>query len=675
MYNATHNICYNNNRKGYIVDNTASGVSNVTLKNSYLCSKGAEQSYTNQYMSFSNINGLTMDGNYLTNEATTLSNNYAGMYVYTISGTVSIINNEFRYATNGYIFIMGGSANTATLIDIKDNLFTGTAAGNSATISIRNGGSGLTINSIHNDFVNFTTSTYTFNGCSGSTINLLYNYHDSSKTYSVSQLNSNVRLNNDYNYYAGPISASDLSGAASIKHSLTSESDVDYYYNLYANPTYVDISYELDGGVNPVGALTEYRVGFDSASLPAPSKDGKSFLGWTYVEDSSDYIYYIPYTKTGDVTLYAHWSDALVAKIGTTYFPSVQTAINFASAGDTIDVLAGTISEVITIDKNNITLKGPNYNVDGASGSRVAEAIFNNTITINKNISGFSILGMKFINGAKIVNESILVDAASATYNNIGFTFSYNYVDKGTNTTQLINISNADRIYTKDIVIEHNYFTAPNMTDSNLIYFTNTENTTLSYNTFENINASAFRTDDSANGRGEAGSFIANHNIFRNITGNAIWVSWFNPLSASTYRVEVGYNIFDRVDGGACVDFENSSNGAKYTSVSIHHNIYRDVYKCYWGGRFFASEFTENVIIQDNLSTGPSTSGYVCKANGGTNKCNMYNNLFLNQAGDAVVSVQASWYGTYVTVGAQYATIAAYKTANPGIDLTGYVTD
>ena len=239
-----------------------------------------------------------------------------------------------------------------------------------------------------------------------------------------------------------------------------------------------------------------------------------------------------------------------------------------------------------------------------------------------------------------------------------------------------VNITNGDRVYTQNVEISHNYFTGNSLTDSNLIFITNNENMTLNNNVFENINKTCFKIDDTTNGKGESGSFIANNNIFRNIGGSAIWVDWFNPYSADTYSVEVGHNVFDRVDGGACVDFENSQSGVSYLSVSIHHNIYRDVYKCFWGPKFKNSEFTENVIIQDDLSTGPSTGdGYVCKCYQGTNNCQMYNNLFLDKTGTSVVAVQKSWYGTYVNNGSQYATIAAYKTANPGMDLTGYVAN
>ncbi|MFZ4751040.1 MAG: NosD domain-containing protein, partial [Phycisphaerales bacterium] len=58
----------------------------------------------------------------------------------------------------------------------------------------------------------------------------------------------------------------------------------------------------------------------------------------------------------------------------TGYFSTIQAAINFATAGDVVNVSAGTYAENITIAKA-VDVRGPNYAVSPNGGTRVAEAV------------------------------------------------------------------------------------------------------------------------------------------------------------------------------------------------------------------------------------------------------------------------------------------------------------
>lgn len=77
-----------------------------------------------------------------------------------------------------------------------------------------------------------------------------------------------------------------------------------------------------------------------------------------------------------------------IVETGITY-PTITAAITAATAGQTIEVSAGTYTETFTLNKA-ITLKGPNYGVHG-TGVRVGEAIFSNCkITVRQGtVDGF----------------------------------------------------------------------------------------------------------------------------------------------------------------------------------------------------------------------------------------------------------------------------------------------
>ena len=74
---------------------------------------------------------------------------------------------------------------------------------------------------------------------------------------------------------------------------------------------YSEIKYNLAGGTNPKDAPNTYEEG-KATTLPVPTKEGYEFLGWTLTSTSSSYIFILPSTQTGDVTLYAKWKAIVV---------------------------------------------------------------------------------------------------------------------------------------------------------------------------------------------------------------------------------------------------------------------------------------------------------------------------------------------------------------------------
>ena len=76
-------------------------------------------------------------------------------------------------------------------------------------------------------------------------------------------------------------------------------------------PTIYTISYELNGG-NASGAVVQYD-GTKDVTLPTPTKDGYTFLGWYESADfSGTKVEKIAAGSTGDKTFYAKWEEVVV---------------------------------------------------------------------------------------------------------------------------------------------------------------------------------------------------------------------------------------------------------------------------------------------------------------------------------------------------------------------------
>ena len=114
---------------------------------------------------------------------------------------------------------------------------------------------------------------------------------------------------------------------------------------------------------NPV-ATQSYVDGETIASLPSEgSRSGYSFLGW-YNGDTKAEANVT--TVSADATYTAAWELNAVARVGSTYYGSLQDAVDAAGAGDTVQLLKDTTENVVvnkacdefTIDLNGFTLTG-----------------------------------------------------------------------------------------------------------------------------------------------------------------------------------------------------------------------------------------------------------------------------------------------------------------------------
>lgn len=114
----------------------------------------------------------------------------------------------------------------------------------------------------------------------------------------------NIKINVGYEgkgFYVGPISST-LYTISGSNGTLTKES----YVDLWINTIKYSISYNLDGGTNPINAPLSYTV--DSAiTLPTPTKENYKFLGWK--DSSTGYsVSSIPKGTTGNKSYTAQWA-------------------------------------------------------------------------------------------------------------------------------------------------------------------------------------------------------------------------------------------------------------------------------------------------------------------------------------------------------------------------------
>ena len=205
MKPSTTVACNGQNRQGCIVDSAV--ISGLTVKDSYINAPGTSNSYAYQFMSFNSISNLTITGNYIANDSqVTINDDYAGMRIYTLSGTFNFSNNEVNWATDGYVIYLA-NVSAATKVDFVENKFDGNATvKHSATVTVRTGSATTEINFIGNEFYNFFGGTINLSGDKGSTTNIMYNYYAATTTFSFSTRGSSKITYVD-NYYAGGINA------------------------------------------------------------------------------------------------------------------------------------------------------------------------------------------------------------------------------------------------------------------------------------------------------------------------------------------------------------------------------------------------------------------------------------------------------------------------------------
>ena len=257
-------------------------------------------------------------------------------------------------------------------------------------------------------------------------------------------------------------------------------------------------------------------------------------------------------------------------KIGSSEYNSLSEALEAAKEGDVIELPSGDYAEALEINKNNITLKGPNAGIKG-DATRSAEAELSAILTVKTGVSGFKVDGLRLTGGAQILLE--------ADTSNI--TLQYCVIE-GTSKDGVVrgpaegNVSN--------IVINYNYSTA--FSSYRFLHITNTidglemiGNDLTCSTAYDMINIGA------ANGILKGKVNISN-NRYVNSEQSFIYVGGVGVLDCTlkgNYVENTKCTVFDmrnmREDGAVKILIENNeikSAGKEWGAIRIRSADYDD---------------------------------------------------------------------------------------------------
>ena len=449
------------------------------------------------------------------------------------------------------------------------------------------------------------------------------------------------------------------------------ESNIGKYITIENKPATSGSGKSITIKLYPTAAFTNNYVKNMIApeDLPIPAKTGYFFDGWRCSLNSLVVTSFPGYEiNPGNITYTAIWTNetplsstdtsvittagptkfvnkaftgtgtyfigASEYTVGTELFTSVSDAVAAASANDIIYVFAGSYNETFTISTNNISIIGPNYQVNGDSGSRSEEAEFiGGTITLAKNLAGCTISGLKFSGDSLIVNtKGDAGTAASPTTNLNGFTFSYNKVVSSlTSGKGFIYFVEAGSSYSHDLVFAYNEFSYTGSGPTAMLYLDNLYNIDAHHNVFKNITGHALYVNDTTKGA-SGQSVLVNNNVFNTIGGNAIHLNYISYLpttpATATAVVEANNNTFTKITGIG-VFFGNCRNDDyKYLHVQANGNTFNGkigtpikMNRAVTEGNFTATGNTYNSVPEStyyvvNGLTGSSNKDIV--ATGGT---------------------------------------------------------
>lgn len=203
-------------------------------------------------------------------------------------------------------------------------------------------------------------------------------------------------------------------------------SNVTYY--AHWTPITYTIAFNANGGSGSMSNMTmTYNVAKNLTSN-AFSRTNYTYVGWNTKSDWSGTNYSngqsvnnLTITNGTTITLYAKWA---IARINSTYYPTIQSAVNAAASGQTVVVLGNTTESTSIPSGKNITidLNGKTVSYGGCVFSNAGTVTMTNgTIVGSGNTQGTAVSnsGNMTLNSVTITStENCVLSRNSITINN-----------------------------------------------------------------------------------------------------------------------------------------------------------------------------------------------------------------------------------------------------------------
>ena len=448
-------------------------------------------------------------------------------------------------------------------------------------------------------------------------------------TYYIKNSNG-YKIDGTNNYYDVQPSDSLMLNVAYTPY-YANEGDVPLYgqeLSFYA------IEYVTNGGTLAEGAPTMYDSKVGLASLPAISKANHIFQGWLL---NGQVVTEIAAGTTGKVVLEASFrEDALyVSKNGEEYaYATIAEALAAAKEGDKIIILAGEWDEAVTVDKAGLTIAGPNQGIDAVNGTRVAEAIIKNVISVDLSATDLTIDGLAFTAGGRVV-----ASATSGTYE--GFTFKNNkvYDTNETTTPWVVNR------YVMDAVVEFRLKSGGKC-----------KNFEILNNSFVNCSAVNVMVNRPHN-------LSVDGNLFKNFDQDAFRIAggYTHGVHAFTNNV---FEVENQGDAHTGIFFYSLSGGDAFPRAIVRNNVFKNLGQAD-SSKFsgaLAANFYQEMGLEWDISNNifDNCYNYMWLRNNGADASNwsskIENNQFLGLPHDY-------YYGTYTGTDSE--------TTNPHLNVFG----